>query len=170
MLLLGVGDLVVAAHAPLPGGSEHLDLRGEGRGTDVEAHLIVALACAAVGDRVGLLLLSDTHQVLHDQRTTQGGRERVDAFVEGTCLERWPDVFGDELVARIENVRANGADIECTLPRTFEVDLASHVHGQRRDLGVVFLLEPAHGNGRVQPPAVREDDLFGHRVRSFQVC
>ena len=54
---------------------------------DVEADLVVALAGAAVGDRVGALLLGDLDEQLGDERPREGGGQRVDALVEGVGLE-----------------------------------------------------------------------------------
>src|SRR5205823_5658366 len=56
VVLPGILDLLLAAHAPLADWCDHLQIRSQRRGGDVEAHLVVALAGAAVGyqGRAGL--------------------------------------------------------------------------------------------------------------------
>ena len=49
-LLLGEGDGLVAGHAGVTDRREHLEVRAERADADLEAHLVVALAGAAVGD------------------------------------------------------------------------------------------------------------------------
>jgi hypothetical protein len=84
---------------------------------DVEADLVVALAGAAVGDRVGALLLGDLDQKLGEQRPGEGGGERVGALVHRAGLERAPDVLRDERLAPVDHVglrrpRGHGAPLD----------------------------------------------------------
>ena len=51
-------------------------------GRDVEADLVVALAGAAVGDRVGALALGDLDEQLRDERPGERGGQRIGALVE----------------------------------------------------------------------------------------
>jgi len=71
---------------------------------DVEADLVVALAGAAVGDRVGALAPRHLHQQLGDERARQRGRERIRALVHRICLEVRPDEVADEPLARVDDV------------------------------------------------------------------
>ena len=59
---------------------------------DIEPDLVVALAGAAVGDRVGALALGDLDEELRDQRPGERGGQRVGALVERVRLEVRPDV------------------------------------------------------------------------------
>ena len=163
-MLVGVGDLLVARHVPLARRGYDLDLRGEGRGRHVEAHLVVALAGAPVGDGEGLLFEGDAHEVLGDEGPSEGRGERVDALVERAGLERGPHVLVDELLPRVDDVRPDSADADRALPRFFEIDLAAEVHRKRGNLCAVVLLQPADGHGGVQAPAVGENDLVSHRA------
>ena len=131
VLLQRVGDLLLARHVPLACRSDDLELGSERRSTDVESHLVVALACATVRDRECLLFLRNTDEVLCDQRATERRREGVHAFVERSSLESGPDVLSNELVADVDDVGALGADLQRTLPRGLEVDLAAEIHGER---------------------------------------
>ena len=84
-VLAGVGDLLLAAHPPLAHRSDHLELGVEGRDGRLEAHLVVALAGAAVGDRVATGPPRRLDRQPRDQRAAQGGEQRVAAPVEA----RW---------------------------------------------------------------------------------
>ena len=66
---VGVLDLLVAREAhPDPHRGDDLEGGVEGMDGDIEADLVVALARAAVGDRVGVLALGDLDQELRDER------------------------------------------------------------------------------------------------------
>ncbi len=82
VVLRRVVDAVVAGHAPHPHRGEHLEVGGEGAHADLEAHLVVALAGAAVRDRVGAELTGRDDEVLGDHRARERGHERVLALVE----------------------------------------------------------------------------------------
>jgi hypothetical protein len=66
--LEGVVDRGVTGQPPLPDRREGVEVRGEAHRADLEAHLVVALPGAAVGDARGTGLARDRHEVLHDQR------------------------------------------------------------------------------------------------------
>ena len=83
---VGVEDRLLAGHAPAPHGRDHLEVGGEGPGRHLEAHLVVALAGAAVGDRVGAVGPRRGHEVLHDHRPRQRRHQRVAALVERVRL------------------------------------------------------------------------------------
>ena len=57
---------------------------------DVEADLVVALAGAAVGDRVGAFALGDLDEQLRDQRPRERRGQRVGALVERAGLQVRP--------------------------------------------------------------------------------
>ena len=105
-----VVDLLVAGQAhPDAHRGDDLEARVEGVDGDVEADLVVALAGAAVGDRVGALLLGDLDEELGDERPGEGGGERVGALVEGVRLEGRPAEVADERLPRVDDVGAAGA-------------------------------------------------------------
>ena len=55
-VLAGVGDLLLAAHLPVAHRGDHLQLRSQRRDGGLDPDLVVALAGAAVGDRVAARL------------------------------------------------------------------------------------------------------------------
>ncbi len=87
-----VVDLLLARQAhPHAHRGDDLQPRVEGVDGHVEADLVVALAGAAVGDRVGALALGDLDEQLGDERPGERRRERVDALVQRVRLEVGPD-------------------------------------------------------------------------------
>ena len=74
-----------------------------------ETDLVVALAGATVGDGVGAELVGGAHEVLGDQRTGDGGDQRVDAFVHGVGLEGLHAIFVGELVTGVDHVGFDGS-------------------------------------------------------------
>lgn len=53
----------------------------------LEADLVIALARAAVGNKVTALLLSDAHLGTSDDRASQGGTKQVSSLVDGVALD-----------------------------------------------------------------------------------
>ena len=81
---LGIGHEVRArAEVPVPPGGDDLELGRQGRVGQLEAHLVVALAGRAVGDRVRALGPGDLDLRLRDQRAGERGARG------GTPPRRW---------------------------------------------------------------------------------
>ena len=87
-VLAGVGDLLLAAHLPGAHRGDRPQLRRQRRDRRLDPHLVVALAGAAVGDRVAAGAARVLDRELGDQRPAERGEERVAAAVEGVGLDR----------------------------------------------------------------------------------
>ena len=70
----------------------------------LEADLVVALAGAAVGDRVGAFEERDLDLVLGDDRPRHRGAEEVLPLVDRPGAERGEDVLAEELLAGVDDV------------------------------------------------------------------
>ena len=159
--LVRVVDLLVAGQAhPDAHRRDDLEPRIERVRRDIEADLVVALAGAAVGDRVGALALGDLDEELRDQRPGERGGQRVGALVERVGLEVRPDEVGHEALAGIDDVGARRAGRHRPLLDALAQRAAAEVDGERDDLGVVLLLEPGDGDRRIESARVGEDDLL----------
>ena len=90
-VLAGVGDLLLAAHLPGAHRRDRLQLRRQGRHGRLDPHLVVALAGAAVGDRVAAAAARVLDRQLGDQRPAERGEQRVAAAVERVGLDRRDD-------------------------------------------------------------------------------
>jgi hypothetical protein len=131
----------------------------------IEAHLVVALAGAAVGDGRGAEALGGGHEVLDDDRAGERGDHGVGVHVQGVGLQRGHAVLGRELVAGVGHVGLDGAAVEGALPDGLEVLPAlPDVDGHGDDLRPRRLPDPADGHGGVQASRVGQHDALGHGV------
>ena len=127
------------------------------RDRGLDPHLVVALARAAVGDRVAAGLARVLDRELRDQRPPQRREQRIAVAVVGVGLDRRQDVLACELLARVDHVAVQGAELQrlalddvVVLPRLPEVD------GQGHDLGLVLVLDPLEHHARVQAARVEQ--------------
>jgi len=142
--------------------------RGE---RDVEAHLVVALARAAVRDgrRADLARLVD--EQLRDERAAEGRRQGVLALVDRVGRERREREVAHEVVARVDDRVLDRARLVCALLCAFEVLDVAEVDEEADHLVAPVLLQPLRRGGGVEAPGVGKDDAFGHQCVSITlVC
>jgi len=108
-VLAGVGDLLLAAHLPGAHRGDRPQLRCQGRDRGLDPHLVVALAGAAVGDRVAVAAARVRDCKLRYQRPAERGEERVAVAVDGVGLDRGRQELGGETLAGIDHVALDGA-------------------------------------------------------------
>jgi hypothetical protein len=157
-------ELLRARHSPLAHGRDDPQFGREHLKGHVEAHLVVALAGAAVRDRHGAHVARRVDHQLGDQGAPQSRRERVATLVEAARQQRRPDEVVDEDLPRVERARFDGARLERLLLDRLEILALSQLCGEADDVEVVSLLDPLHGDRRVEPSAVRQYDLFPFHV------
>ncbi len=164
-VLARVGDLLLAAHLPRAHGRDRAQLRGERGDRGLDAHLVVALAGAAVGDRVAAARARVPHRELGDQRAPERGEQRIAAAVERVGLDRREQVLARELLARVDDVTVQRAEVQ-RLGADRLVVLAGlpEVDGQAHDLGVIAVLDPLEHHARIEAARVEQQhapDLLG---------
>ena len=137
-------------------------------GGDVEADLVVALAGAAVGDRVGAFLVGDLDQQLGDHRSGHGRGQRVDALVQGAGLDVRPAEVTHEPLASVDDVGARRAGADGSPIDVLLENAAPEVDRQGHDLDVVLLAQPGDGDRRVESAGIGEHHLL-HRGASVSV-
>ena len=77
-MLLGEGEKRAAGgELPFAPGRDDLDVGLERISRQLEAHLIIALAGRAMGDRVGADFVGDLDQMLGDQRPRDRGAKQI---------------------------------------------------------------------------------------------
>ena len=158
----GVVDLLVSGldvpHAP---GRDDLHIRRERLDCQLEPHLIVALAGAAVADGVRPLGARDLDDALGDDRARERRAQQVVALVDGAGLEGGVDVVGDEFLAQILHIELGGAGLDCLFLQPVQLGALPDVARDGDDLAAgVGLLQPRDDDGRVQPARVGEYDFF----------
>ena len=149
----------------------------EGRDRRLDPHLVVALAGAAVGDRVAAVLPRRLDRQLADQRPAEGGEERIAAAVEGVRLDRRQDVVIRELLACVDEDGLDGPEL-LGLAGDHVPFLAGlpEVDGERHDFRPVALLDPLQHHAGVQASRVEQEHtsdllgvgLVGGNPRSFR--
>jgi hypothetical protein len=128
---------------------------------DLEPDLVVALAGAAVGDRVRPPAPGLLDQQLGDQRPRQGRHQRVAALVEGVGSHRRDQELGREAVPAVHHHGVGRSGGQGPLGQGRQVLTLADV-GQQGDHGATLLVDqPVHGHGRVQPARVGEHHEVG---------
>jgi hypothetical protein len=156
-VLAGVGDLLLAAHLPLAHGRQDLELGIERRDRAVDAHLVVSLAGAAVGDRVAARCPGPLDRVPGDQRPGQGREQRIASAIERVRLDRREHVVLGELLGGVDSDRFDGAEVtglaEHDLPVLARL---ADVDGEGDDLGAVTLLDPVDHHRGVEAARIEQ--------------
>ena len=150
-------DGVAAGEAPHAYRGEHLEIGRERPHADFEPHLVVALAGAAVRDRVRTELPGRGNEMSGDDRTRERRHQRVLPFVERVGLDRARNVLRGELRSGVDHDSVDCAGDERAPADRFEVAALADVDRQRDHLDAPFLLHPPHTHRRVEPTGVRED-------------
>ncbi len=156
-MLARVGDLLLAAHLPRAHGRDHLQLGGERGDGRLNAHLIVALAGATVGDRVAAGATRVVNRELGDQRTSERGEQRVAASVERVGLDRRGHIAARELLARIHHVTVERAEhTGLSLDDPVVLARLTEVHGEADHLRFVLVLYPLEHDARVETARIQK--------------
>ena len=150
-------DLLLAAHLPAAHGRDDLQLGRERRDRGLDADLVVALAGAAVRDRVAARAARDVDGELGDERAAERGEERVAAAVQRVGLDRRQHEVAGELLARVDRVAVDGADLaRLALDGVVVLAGLAEVDGQRDDLGLVLVGDPLEHDARVEAARVQQ--------------
>ena len=158
---LGVLDLLFSGfNRPLSPRGDDRHIRREVLDGKLKAHLIVALAGAAVADRVRALLDGDVDETLRDQRAGRGGAEEI-FLIRGAGLEAGHDVIGGILLREIEDIELRRAGLDGLFLQPLELVRLPDVAGDGDDLAVVVvLLQPRDDDRGIQTAGVGEHDFL----------
>src|SRR5690606_11951632 len=164
-LVLGsvIHQLLAGQQVPLAPRSDNLDARLERVGTQLETHLVVALAGRAVGNGVGAGFVGDLDQALGDQRTGNGGAQQVFAFVDGVGAEHREHEITHELFAQVVDV--DFLDTHGLGLGTGRLDLfaLTEVGGEGHHFTVVGILQPLENHRGVQATGIGQNYLVNVR-------
>ena len=156
---LQVFDLVFARHRLLAGRGHDLERRVKCLDAHIEAHLIVALACAAVGHGSRAFFMGDIDEQLREQRPGKRGRERVGVLVDCARRQRREgEVFEEVLAAvdhaHLERASGHGARFDHWLFAALaDIDI------ERDDIVAAFDREPFNRGRGIEATGVGEDEL-----------
>ena len=129
----------------------------------LETHLVVALARASVGDRIGAHLERDARQVFRDDRAAERRHQRISLLVQRVGLQRGHQVVGGKLVLGIDDDRLDSATVERALADVLHVFAAlADVNRERDDILARRIVQPANANRGVEAARVGEDNALCH--------
>ena len=159
---LGVVDLLIPAFdVPLPPGGDDLHLGREGLDRQLEPHLVVALAGAAVADGIGTLGQRDLDDPFRDDRPGKGGAEQVLVLIHRARLDGGEYVVLDEDLPQILDVELGGAGLLGLFLQTGKFLALADVGGDRDDLAVVVVfLQPRNNDGGVEAAGIGQHHFF----------
>jgi len=168
LVLLGPFDQPGAAgQVPLAPRRDHLDVGRQRVITELETHLIVALASRAVADRIRADHPRDLDLALGDQRPRDRRAEQVQPLVQRVRPHHREDVILDELLAQIVDEDVLGLDpgLLRLAPRRFQFLALPEIGGEGDDLALIGLLQPLEDDAGVEAARIGEDyavDFIGH--------
>ena len=159
---LAIGDRLLAAHTPFPGRGQHLEIGCQGANRHVEAHLVVALAGAAMGHGIRTNLAGDLHQTASDQGTRQGRGERVAAFVESVGTNRRKGEVADEGLDQVTNDRLACPGIQRLLTDGLELIPLPQIGGEGNHLlHAPLVFEIRNTDAGIHTTGIRQHSLLG---------
>ena len=159
---VGIGDLIGSAlQIPLANRGDNLKLRVEGLDGSLKTNLVVTLAGAAVGDVGRAKLVSDLDKLLGEQRARQGGEQRVLVLIHGVCGDGLSQELIGELVAQVEYLAIENAQVERLLLLGIQSGLLlAHVAADANDIEILLVLEPLDTYGCIKTTGICENDFF----------
>ena len=159
----GVGDRILArADVPLAPGGDDLQARIERGVGQLEAHLVVALAGAAVGDGIRAVLLRRQDLVLGDQRPGDGSPQQILPFIDCPGAEQRENVIAREFLAQV--LADQPARAGFTRPfgqRRGLADPLPDIGGETHHFAPVGFLQPGDNDRGIQPAGISKHDLLG---------
>ena len=167
LVLFGEGEKRIAGgELPFAPGRDDLDVGVQRIGRQLEAHLVVALARRAMGDRVGARFTGDLDQALGDERARDRRAQEILALVLRIGAEHRKDEVAHEFLAQVldEDVLRLDAEQLSLLARRLKLLALAEIGGEGDDLGAVFRLQPFEDDGRVQAAGIGEDDALDLRL------
>src|SRR5580700_8175587 len=164
-----INDGVLArVDGPLAPRRDNFYFRRDGFVRQLEAHLIVALARAAVRDGIGAGLERDFRLALGDHRPRHRSSEQIFVFVHRARAQRRPDVLGQKFLAQILDRRRRSAGRERLLLRGLQIFLLADVADHGDYLARVRFLKPGNNDRRIKSARIGENYFLWHRL-SFQL-
>ena len=152
-VLVGISEeLFAREQVPLSPWGDHFDIGHQGIGTELKAHLVVALASRPVADGVGMGFLRNFHQSLGNQGASNGGAQQVLTFVQSVGPEHGEHKVAHKLLAQIfnENVLGVDAHFDGLGSGRFNLFALTNVGREGHDFAVVSVLQPLQNDGGVE--------------------
>ena len=159
---MSISDLVgTALQIPLANRGDNLKLGVEGLDGSLKTNLVVTLAGAAVGDVGRAKLVSDLDKLLGEQRTGKSGEQRILVLVHGVCGDGLGQELIGELVAQVEHLTIQNAQVEGLLLLGIQAGLLlAHIAADANDIEILLVLEPLDTYRCIKTTGICENDFF----------
>ena len=106
-------------------------------------------------------LVSDLDKLLGEQRAGQGGEQRILVLVHRVCGDSLSQELIGELVAQIEHLAIQNAQVEGLLLLGVQTGLLlAHVAADTNDIEILLVLEPLDTYGCIKTTGICENDFF----------
>ena len=138
---------------------DDLDVRGQRIHGQLKAHLVIPLACSAVGDGVRSFTDGQVHHVLGNAGTGDGSAQQVAAFIQGIGLHHGEDVVGGEVFLEVADEALGGSRSQGFGFQAIQFFRLAYVCAVGDDFGIVLFLEPLQKNGSVKAARVCNYDF-----------
>ena len=157
---LTIGHLILTRlHIPDSPGSDDLKLGRQCLDRQLETHLVITLAGAAVADRISAFLQRDIYQYLGDQGTRHRSAQHVGALIDSASLQRGVDIVRDKLFRHILQIELGSTALQRALFQTICLLALSHVNAGSNYITIIVLLQPGNDYRRVQAARVSQYNL-----------
>ena len=167
MVLLGVLERILTrADVPLAPRGDDRQARVERHVGQLEAHLIVALAGAAMRHRVGALLRGHPHLTFSDQRAGDRGAEQVAALIDRARLEQRKQVVAHELLAQVLDIALRGVAGDRLLLQAAGLLGLADIGAIADHLAAVVLAQPGDDDACIEAAGVGQYNFVDFRARS----
>ena len=161
LVLAGVFNGILAGlDGPVAPRADDRQMRSKGLVGQFEAHLIITLAGAAMGDRVGAFAQRHLYLPPGEQRPGDGSSQQVFVFVDRPGAHHTPEEFGDELLPHVFDENFGGAAGLGFFDDAFELLALADVAGHSNDLAAIILPQPRDDHAGVQAPGICQDDFL----------
>ncbi len=155
-----VHQLFAGQQVPLTPWGDDLDARLERVGTQLETHLVVALAGSAMGNGVCAGFVGDFDEALGDQRAGDGSTQQVLTFVDGVGAEHREHEITHEFFAQVVDVDLFNTHCLSLGAGRFDLFALTQVSGESHHFAVVGILQPLENHRSIKAAGIRQYDLF----------
>ena len=105
--------------------------------------------------------MGDLNKLLGKQRARQGGEQRILILVHGVCGDGFGQELIGELVAQVEHLAIENAQVERLLLLGIQSGLfLAHVAADANDIEILLVLEPLDTYGCIKTTGICENDFF----------
>ena len=114
-----------------------------------------------MGDVGRAKLVSDLDKLLGEQRAGKSGEQRILVLVHGVCGDGLSQELIGELVAQVEYLAIENAQVERLLLLGIQSGLfLAHVAADTNDIEILLVLEPFDTYGCIKTTGICENDFF----------